>query len=90
MDEITQAFKLARAHFDNIPVTNPWALRWSRAYFVPRLIPPFGESCDSIGMALQLGRRFDGHRINQWLPRDMWKWPLTKTKAIWQRPKSQN
>jgi len=29
MDEITFAFKHARAHLDNVPVTNPWALRWT-------------------------------------------------------------
>lgn len=86
MDEITFAFKHARVHFDNVLATNPWALRWSREYFVPRLPSRFGGALDSIGKALQLGRFLDGHRTNQWLPRDLWKWPLTKTEVIWQRP----
>jgi len=84
MDEITRALKHGRAHFDNVLVTNPWALLWSEEYFVPRGIVPYG-GFDSMGRTLLTGRNFDGHRTNQWLPRNMWKWPLTKTEVLWQR-----
>ena len=56
MDDITRAFKIAKAHFNDSPVLSQYYLRWSKEM-------PIKSYGDSLGWRLRLGHALDGHVV---------------------------
>ena len=78
MDEITRAFKIARAHFDNTPVWSDLYLLYSKEY------QPY-HFADDVAWFLRFARKWDSQPVIRWNSSALWKDILEHSVVVWKK-----
>jgi|WetSurMetagenome_2_1015567.scaffolds.fasta_scaffold519405_2 hypothetical protein len=81
MDNITHAFKVAKAHYNDSPVWNLWSLRWSKQYH-------FLAHIDYLAHSIRLGRMLDSSPVIAILEDERiptLDFMLENSKEVWRR-----